>query len=54
MAIFNRIVTVLVIVILWLGVVLLVAVPDLALGWTRQGLDWIEQSVARGSAMRCV
>ena len=51
MAFFNRILTVLVIVFLWLGVVLLAAVPDLALGWARQGLDWIEQSMARGAAM---
>lgn len=51
MAFFNRIVTLLVIVLLWLVAVLLAAVPDLALGWARQGLDWIEQSSARGSAM---
>ena len=51
MAFFNRIVTLLVIVLLWLVVVLLAAVPDLALGWARQGLDWIELSLARGAAM---
>ena len=51
MAFFNRIVTLLVIVVLWLVVVLLAAVPDLALGWARQGLNWIELSLARGAAM---
>ena len=41
MAFFNRILTVLVLVFVWLGVVLLAAVPEIALGWAWQGLDRI-------------
>ncbi len=51
MAFFNRVVTTLVIVLLWVGAILLAAVPDIALAWARQGLDWIEQSLARAAAM---
>lgn len=51
MALFNRIVTLLVIILLWLGFVLLAAVPDLALSWSRQALDWIELSLAQGATI---
>lgn len=51
MVVVNRIGAVLVIVLSWFGVVLLAAVPELALGWARQGLDWIELSLARAAAL---
>jgi uncharacterized alkaline shock family protein YloU len=50
MTYFNRVVTVLVIVVLWIIVVLLAAVPEVTIGWARQGLDALEQSLARGAA----
>lgn len=43
MNVFNRIVTVLAILLVWAAIVLLAAVPEQALTWARAGLDWIEQ-----------
>ncbi len=43
---FNRIVTVLVLVVLWAVVVLLAAAPEQALTWAQAGLDWVQQSLA--------
>lgn len=50
MTFFNRMVTVLLIVLLWIVVVLLAAVPELALGWARQGLEAIEQGFQRSAS----
>ena len=51
MSFVNKLVTLLVIVLVWTGVVLLAAVPQPALGWARQGLDWVEHSLARGATI---
>jgi hypothetical protein len=51
MAIFNRVVVVLLIGLSWIVIVLIAAAPDLSLAWTRQGLVALEQALARGASM---
>lgn len=46
MNLFNRMITLLVLVVLWAIIVLLVAVPGQALSWAQAGLDWLRQSLA--------
>jgi hypothetical protein len=48
----NRIITVLVVIVLWAAIVVLAAVPEQALTWARQGLDWIEVSLFQLAAMQ--
>jgi hypothetical protein len=48
----NRIITVLVVIILWAAVVLLAAAPGQGLAWARQGLDWVEVSLFQLSVMQ--
>lgn len=43
---FNRLITVLVIIVLWLAIVLLAAVPQLALSWASAGLAGLESFLA--------
>lgn len=50
MNLINRLVTVLVVLVLWGVLVVLAAVPSQALTWSRQGLDWIEASLAQFAA----
>lgn len=52
MNIFNRIVTILVIIVLWFVVVVVAIVPAQALAWAQQGIDWVAQSLARLDAMQ--
>ncbi len=40
----NRIVTILVIILMWFVIVVTVAAPEAALGWAQQGLDWASAS----------
>lgn len=40
MNLLNRIVTILVIILVWFVIVVTVAAPEAALGWAQQGLDW--------------
>ena len=46
----NRMLAVLVAVLLWAALVLLALVPQQALTWARQGLNWIESSLAQMAA----
>jgi hypothetical protein len=48
----NRIITVLVVIVLWAAIVVLAAVPEQALAWARQGLDWVEVSLFQLAAMQ--
>jgi len=41
----NRLVTILVIILVWFVVVLIVAAPEAALGWAQQGVDWFGANV---------
>jgi hypothetical protein len=47
----NRIVTVLLVIVVWVLVVALAAAPQQALAWARQGLDWVEVSLFQLAAM---
>jgi hypothetical protein len=47
----NRIITVLVVIILWAAIVLLAAAPQQGLAWARSGLDWVEVSLFQLAAM---
>jgi hypothetical protein len=48
----NRIITVLVVIVLWAAIVILAAAPEQALAWARQGLDWVEVSLFQLAAMQ--
>jgi hypothetical protein len=48
----NRIITVLVVIILWAAIVLLAAAPQQGLAWARSGLDWVEVSLFQLAAMQ--
>lgn len=52
MNVINRIIAVLVVILLWMAVVVLAAVPEQALSWARQGLDWVEVSLFQLAALR--
>jgi hypothetical protein len=52
MNLFNRVVTLMVVLATWLAIVLLAAVPNQWLAWTRAGLDWVEQSLLGLAAMQ--
>lgn len=52
MNLINRVVTVLVVLVLWATMVLLAAVPTQTLAWARQGLDWVEASLAQLAALQ--
>lgn len=52
MSVLNRIVTMLALILGWLVVVLLAAVPELALEWARLGLDWVEQFLSSLAGLR--
>ncbi|MEA3334521.1 MAG: hypothetical protein U9R25_01325 [Chloroflexota bacterium] len=43
---FNRVITILVLILAWAAVVLVAAIPETALSWVQQGLLWLEQSLA--------
>lgn len=51
MNLINRIVTILLVIVLWAAVVALAAAPQQALAWARQGLDWVEVSLFQLAAM---
>jgi hypothetical protein len=48
----NRIITVLVVIILWAAIVLLAAAPQQGLAWARSGVDWVEVSLFQLAAMQ--
>jgi hypothetical protein len=48
----NRIITVLVVIILWAAIVLLAAAPQQGLAWARLGVDWVEVSLFQLAAMQ--
>lgn len=50
MNLINRLVTVLVVLVLWAVIVVLAAVPSQTLTWGRQGLDWVDASIAQFAA----
>ena len=52
MNIINRIITILVVILLWAALVVLAAAPEQALAWARQGIDWVEVSLFQLAAMR--
>jgi hypothetical protein len=52
MNIFNRAVTVLVLIVLWAIIVVLAAMPEQALSWAQQGLSWLTQSLAALAALQ--
>ncbi len=52
MNVINRIVTILVVILLWALIVLVAIVPEQALFWGRQAIDWIEISLFQLAAMQ--
>ncbi len=52
MNLINRIITVLLVIVLWGVIVLLAATPAQTLTWGRQGLDWVEVSLYQLAAMQ--
>lgn len=52
MNVINRIVAILVVIVLWAALIILAAAPTQALVWARQGLDWVESSLAQLAAMQ--
>ncbi len=52
MNVINRIITVLVVILLWAAIVVLAAAPEQALAWAHQGLDWVEVSLFRVASMQ--
>jgi hypothetical protein len=51
MNLINRIIVILLVILLWAAIVLVAAVPGQALAWARQGIDWVEASLAQLGAM---
>jgi hypothetical protein len=52
MNLFNRVMTMLVLVAAWAIVVVLAAAPEQALAWAQAGLDWVQQSLAALAALQ--
>lgn len=52
MNLFNRLVTMLVLIVLWAAVVVVAALPEQAIAWAQAGLDWLERSLAALAALQ--